>query len=63
MRFTFLLTRIFLVWLGIAASGLVLAQTYPTKPVKIVVPYPPGGGSDLLARMMAQKLSEKWVKA
>ncbi len=37
-----------------------LAQTYPIKAVRIVVPYPPGGGNDLLGRPIAQKLSEKW---
>ncbi len=36
------------------------AQTFPTKPVKLVVTYPPGGSSDLMARIMGQKLSEVW---
>lgn len=36
------------------------AQSFPVKPVRIVVPYPPGGGNDLLARIAAQKLGEKW---
>jgi tripartite-type tricarboxylate transporter receptor subunit TctC len=36
------------------------AQTFPTKPVRIVVPQTPGGASDALARIVGQKLSEKW---
>ena len=39
-------------------SGVALAQTYPTKPVRMIVPLPPGGATDLLARVVAQKLSE-----
>ena len=34
------------------------ADTYPTKPVKLVIPYPPGGGTDITGRAMAQRLSE-----
>ncbi len=36
------------------------AQTYPAKAVRIVVGYPPGGPTDLLARIIAQKLAESW---
>ncbi len=36
------------------------AQAFPTKPVKLVVTYPPGGSSDLMARIMGQKLTEVW---
>ncbi len=44
-----------------AASTVVIAQTggYPNKPVRIVVPYPPGGAVDVVTRKMAQKLTEQ----
>jgi tripartite-type tricarboxylate transporter receptor subunit TctC len=44
----------------LALSSLTQAQDWPTRPVKIVVPYPAGGGVDVLARALANQLQEKW---
>jgi tripartite-type tricarboxylate transporter receptor subunit TctC len=53
--------RFFLLLLFVfSISGNALAQTYPSKPVRLIVTYPPGGSSDLMARVFGQKLSEVW---
>ena len=41
-------------------AGAAFAQDYPTKPVRILVPYPPGGASDVTARVLADKLTKRW---
>jgi len=43
----------------LALSGPTLAEKYPDKPVKVIVPFPAGGVTDIATRMIAQKLSEK----
>ncbi|AWB33009.1 Bug family tripartite tricarboxylate transporter substrate binding protein [Orrella marina] len=42
------------------SSASVVAENYPTQPVRIIVPYSPGGGTDTLARLFAQKLGQQW---
>lgn len=44
----------------LAAATTVAAQTYPAKPIRIISPYPPGGTTDLLSRMLAPKMTENW---
>jgi tripartite-type tricarboxylate transporter receptor subunit TctC len=44
----------------LAASSAAFAQSFPTKPVTMVVPYSPGGSSDIMGRAIAQKLAEVW---
>ncbi|MGZ5228299.1 MAG: tripartite tricarboxylate transporter substrate binding protein, partial [Burkholderiales bacterium] len=36
------------------------AQSFPVKPVRLIVPFPPGGGTDVVSRMLGQKLTEMW---
>jgi len=45
---------------GLALSALAAAQTFPAKPVRIIVPFPPGGGTDVVSRLLGQKLGEAW---
>src|SRR6516162_9124353 len=42
-----------------APSHIARAQAYPTRPVRIIVGYPPGGSADVVARLIGQQLSER----
>lgn len=46
--------------LGSVASGPAGAQAFPAKPVRMIVPFAPGGGIDVIARLISQKLQEDW---
>lgn len=55
---------------GLLPALLILAglttqaqSNYPNKPVKLIVPFPPGGGNDVIARVIGQKLSDRWGQA
>jgi tripartite-type tricarboxylate transporter receptor subunit TctC len=58
--------RALLVGLALSAAiGLALAQpdpgaSYPSRPIRMIVPFPPGGPADLIARFVGQKMSEHW---
>ena len=45
-------------FIGLCQTGM--AQTYPAKPIRMVVPFPPGGIADLFARVIGQKFGEVW---
>ena len=49
---------LFRILLGLLFAGSAFAQDYPTRPVKIIVPYSPGGSTDIIGRIVAQRLSE-----
>src|SRR3982074_325702 len=49
-----------LIALLVALPMAAAAQTFPTKTVRIISPYPPGAGPDTVARLLAEKLSKGW---
>ena len=52
--------RLILGWMVVAASTASYGQSFPSKPIKIIVPAPPGASADVLANVLKQKLVEPW---
>src|SRR4051812_44589067 len=45
---------------GVMTTAVLAQQPYPVKPVRMVIAFPPGGGTDIVGHIVAQKLSEAW---
>jgi len=52
--------KILLALAALGLAGAAAAQDYPTRPVHLIVPYTPGTGADILARLLGPKLGERW---
>ncbi len=62
MKIRSLSTAVFVLLLSLVAGGVSAQQAYPTKPIRLIVPFPAGGQTDVVARTVALKLSEVFAQ-
>jgi tripartite-type tricarboxylate transporter receptor subunit TctC len=60
MKFATAVMHILTTGLLLAATGAAAQPSYPSKPIRFITPYPPGGGTSVVARIIGQKLTESW---
>jgi tripartite-type tricarboxylate transporter receptor subunit TctC len=53
------MSRFAFLFVSLLAASSALAQ-YPSRPIRLIVPFPPGGTNELLSRLISQKLQERW---
>jgi tripartite-type tricarboxylate transporter receptor subunit TctC len=59
-KFAMLMASVVLATCSALLTVVAHAQTFPTRPITIIVPYPPGGPTDVVARILAELLAERW---
>ena len=59
MRIARVLASVLAIACGALVSAAAFAQPYPSRPVRMILPFPPGGPTDIVGRLVAQRLSEQ----